>query len=244
VRPEVSGVVCTGGRPRFLRQLLRCWQRQTFAGRELVIVDDDPEPVRGGFPRDPRIRYLRVPPGTSQGMKLNRGMEAARGAIIQKLDDDDWYHPRFVESTVAALRRAAEPALVGMGRFLVLIAGAGALKDPGGGWFAGGTLCFRRELWERCPFRDVRVKADLAFQEECGAARTSIDHAPELYILVRHGHGHAWNRMRETDVTGWFARRPDYARTLAEVVPAPEDRAFYASLRADRATAGAAALHR
>jgi hypothetical protein len=50
--------------------------------------------------------------------------------------------------------------------------------------------------------------------------------------------------MGETDVTGWLARRPDHARTLAEVMPAPEDRAFYASLRAERATTGAAALHR
>jgi len=242
VRPAVSGVVCTGGRPRFLRQLLRCWQRQTFAGRELVIVDDDPQPVRGGFPRDPRIRYLRVPPGTSQGTKLNRGIEAARGAVIQKLDDDDWYHPRFVETTVAALGRAGEGAMVGLSRFLVLIAPTGQLKDSDEGWFAGGTLCFRRELWERCPFRDVRMKADQWFQDECGAAKVGVSR-PELYVLVRHGRN-VWNRMGETDVTGWFARRPDHARTLAEVMPAPEDRAFYASLRAERATAGAAALHR
>jgi glycosyltransferase involved in cell wall biosynthesis len=241
VRPEVSVIMATGGRGAFLAQAVRCWRRQTFTASELVIADHGMDD--GVVPRDPRIRRLQVEPGTTQGEKLNRAAQAARGALLQKMDDDDWYHPRFLEAMVAAVRRAGRPAVAGMGRFLALIAETGALKDSGPGWCAGGTLCFGRALWERAPFRDVAAKTDYWFMKDWGGEPVRVDRR-ELYILVRHGRGHAWTRMGETDVTGWFARRPDHGRTLAEVVPAPEDRAFYASLRAKGAPRGAPALHR
>ena len=242
MRPEASVIVATGGRPRFLEQVIRCWQRQTFSRSELVIADDSEETAERLLPPDPRIRYLRLEPGTSQGQKLNRAMEATRCEVVQKIDDDDWYHPRFLETMVAAVRAAGRPAFAGMGRFLVLIAATGRLKDSGPGWCAGGTICFSREIWERNPFHDVRAKADWYFLREWGREPVRVGRR-ELYILVRHGAGHAWTRMGESDVTGWFARRPDHPRTLAECMPAPEDRAFYASLRASGALRGAPALH-
>ena len=243
MKPEVSVIVGTGDRIPFLRQVIRCWRRQTRRDTELVIADDGEVAAERVVPRDPRIRYLRVEPGTSQGMKLNRLMEAARGRIIQKIDDDDWYHPRFVETMAEAVKRAGEPAFAGMGRFLVLISATGRLKDSGPGWCAGGTICFSREIWERSPFPDVRSKADWWFLQAWGREPVRVDRR-ELYILVRHGAGHVWNRMGDTDVTGWFARQPDHTRTLRQCMPAPEDRAFYASLRATGAAKGAPALHR
>lgn len=232
--------MATGNRQAFLAQAIRCWRRQTLAASELVIADDSDESAEHLIPPDPRIRYLRMEPGTSYGDKLNRAMEATRGAVAQMIDDDDWYHPQFLETMVAAVRGAGRPAVAGMGRFLVLIAATGRLKDSGPGWCAGGTLCFSRRIWERHPFHDAAP--DWHFLREWGGEPVRVDRR-ELYILVRHGAGHVWTRMGETDVTGWFARRPDHSRTLAECVPAPEDRAFYASLRASGAPRGAPALH-
>jgi glycosyltransferase involved in cell wall biosynthesis len=240
VTPEVSCVLATGGRRRFLPQALRCFLSQTFEARELVVVDDGEEPAADLVPADPRIRYLRMEPGQPLGAKLNAGVEAARGVILQKLDDDDWYHPRFLESTVAAVRGARGPAVAAFDSFLVLIAATGALKESGPGWCAGGTLCFPRAVWERTPFRPVPAKVDWWLLRDHGREPVRV-HAPGRYVLVRHGEGHVWTRMGNVDVTGWFARRPDHPRALEQVMPSPADRAFYASLRAAPAPAPAAA---
>ncbi|HEX5725390.1 MAG TPA: glycosyltransferase, partial [Longimicrobiaceae bacterium] len=68
--PEVSCVLATGGRRRFLPQALRCFRAQTFAARELVVVDDGLDPAEDLIPPDPRIRYLRLPAGQPLGTKL------------------------------------------------------------------------------------------------------------------------------------------------------------------------------
>ncbi|HEX5725734.1 MAG TPA: hypothetical protein VFX98_09740, partial [Longimicrobiaceae bacterium] len=106
------------------------------------------------------------------------------------------------------------------------------------------TLCFPRAVWERTPFRPVPAKVDWWLLRDHGREPVRIVDHPERYILVRHGHGHAWTRMGAVDVTGWFARRPDHPRTLADCLASPADRAFYDSLRADGALAGAAASAR
>lgn len=239
--PEVSCVLATGGRRRFLPQALRCFLAQTLAARELVVVDDGAEPAEDLVPADPRIRYLRVEPGEPLGTKLNLGIGAARAPLLQKLDDDDWYHPRFLETTVAAVRAAGREAVVGFDSFLVLIAATGELKESGPGWCAGGTLCFHREVWERTPFRPLAAEVDWGLIQDHGREPVRIAGRSERYVLVRHGHGHAWTRMGTVDVTGWFARQPDHPKPLADVLDDPADLDFYDSLRADGALAGAAA---
>ena len=232
VQPLVSCVLATAGRARFLAQAIKYFQRQTYEPRELLIVDDQGAPAAHVVPDDPRIRYLASDGPTPLGGKLNLAIAAARGSIIQKLDDDDYYHPDFLVATTGALRGPnAAATIAGCASFLVLIAATGHLtfSGSGQGWCAGGTLCFHRELWERRPFRYLPRAEDSWFLNDHAPARARIER-PHLYILVRHGEGHAWTRTGATDVTAYFSRRPALARSWRAYVPR-EDWAFYDSLR-------------
>src|SRR5581483_2994562 len=96
-RPFVSVLLTTRDRPRLLPVALACYRQQTYPNRELIVVDDG-----GRVPADRSAveavggRLLRVAPGAWLGEKLNVGAEAARGALCQKMDDDDWYGPDFL----------------------------------------------------------------------------------------------------------------------------------------------------
>ncbi|MFJ7593178.1 glycosyltransferase family 2 protein [Streptomyces sp. NPDC097617] len=154
--PLVSCILATKDRPHFLARAIDYYLRQTLPDTELVIVDDGSQSCEALVPRAPHITYLRLANETPLGTKLNLGIEASSGRVIQKLDDDDYYHPRFLEVMTSALSSSGRfDVIAGVERLLVLISATGDLVDAGGGWFAGGTYCFLRDTWKQHPFRDV-----------------------------------------------------------------------------------------
>jgi glycosyltransferase involved in cell wall biosynthesis len=232
--PElVSCVMATGNRPEFLRQAVRCFLRQTYRPAELIIVDDGKGAgVDLGAGQD-RVHHIRLERPTPTGAKLNLGIEHARGAILQKLDDDDYYHPDFLK-TAMAHRPARDPrALVAWDCFLVWIAGEKQMRDSGHGWTAGGTFCFPRKLWERVKFRDVQFDEDYWFLRDARPRVVPVC-APEQYLLVRHGRN-TWTAMSDGERADDFLRElPVYPKPFSTLVDRPAQ-AFYRTL--NRATA-------
>ena len=75
----------TRDRCEFALQAIRYFQRQDYAPLELMVVDDGDDALDERLPADPRIRYMRAPPGESIGAKRNRACDAARGELIVAL---------------------------------------------------------------------------------------------------------------------------------------------------------------
>jgi glycosyltransferase involved in cell wall biosynthesis len=242
--PLVSCIMATRNRARFLQQAITYYRQQSLDSSELIIVDDSgdtPQP-RTGFSQTP-IQYISLRESTPIGTKLNIGIERSSGTIIQKLDDDDYYHPTFLRHTSEALiAHSTRNAMVAADTFLVLVLGQPNLFHAGSGWFAGATLAFFREVWERCPFRDVPYREDGGFLEDHAEAARLRLYDPELFIAVRHG-GNSWNRLVPepsvpridaggADVTDFFLQCRHYERTIDEVV-GPEHAEFYRNLSAE-----------
>lgn len=213
-QPFVSWIVATRNRPEFLRRTLDCFAAQGYEPRELVVADGSDEPVDALCAGRDGVRHLRVDPETPLGTCLNLAAAESRGGVLQKIDDDDYYLPRFMTRGVEALRDAPD-AIVAWDCFLVRVPNEEALRFSGHGWAAGGTLTFTRELWERSPFRDTRTHEDHHFIEDSGARVHAIC-APELYVLVRHDANH-WNDLRGTDVNAYFRSLPPTNHTVATI---------------------------
>jgi glycosyltransferase involved in cell wall biosynthesis len=211
-----------------MRQAIRFFLRQTYRNAELVVVDGGERPVEDLCAGLLSVRYVRTAPSKTLGAKLNLGIEHARGSILQKVDDDDFYHPAFLEKAVATLESAGtDDAVVAWDCFLVLLRGERELRFSGHGWAAGGTLCFPRKVWERRGFRDVPAAVDEHFLADCGATLKTVC-APELYVLVRHGRN-TWRTMRSSSVDEYFRSRPGCGRRVPDLVE-PIDVDFYAAL--------------
>ena len=234
--PLISCVMATRNRRHFLSQALRCFLRQTYPNKELIVVDDS---IRSNerLCRDlPNVRYLRLAPPVRTGTKLNIGIEAARGDILHKLDDDDYYHPEFLATSIAHLP-AARPdrTLVARCCFLVLLPGDPVIRHSGDGWTAGGTLCFHRAMWNKIPFREVRSSVDSHFIRDHQPTIVEICR-PEQYLLVRHGEN-TWSQVSTGDVDEYFNEQPPYAKSLEEIVPARDLRFYRALIRTGAARA-------
>jgi glycosyltransferase involved in cell wall biosynthesis len=205
--PLVSVIIATRDRPRLLSIALRCFAAQTHENRELIVVDDgDVAPVDQAAVDAVSGTLVRVKPGTPLGVKLNEGARLARGVFCQKMDDDDWYSPTFVETMVRCaleswtiVRRPTIGVLMG---FLFFDVARWEVRRSTPENAPGATLFFEREVWEDHPFRGVPRDEDVWFymdQTRHGGVCFTVD-APEQFLAVRHGgsqhdRGHTWTRQ-------------------------------------------------
>lgn len=221
--------MATKDRLEFLPQALRCFLAQTYTQSELIVVDDGRRSARHLCADLPRVRYIRLTTPANVGTKLNIGVEAARGELLQKLDDDDYYHPDFLRLAVAHHpRRVARRTVVAWCCFLICLRGDPRLRFSGHGWKPGGSLSFHRELWLRRPFRDIPLSEDSWFLR---------DHQPRIvrvcagdhYMVVRHGRN-TWHEMwGAPSADEYFRQLPACGRTLGTVVT-PDSLPFYQAL--------------
>ena len=192
----MSAILLTRDRPNLLSVALACYRDQTYARRELIVVDDGER-----FPVDQSVldcvggRLIRVPTGTSLGGKLNAGAEAARGVLCQKMDDDDWYAPNFLASMVATLMQSRQkfcaPAFTFMMPFLFFELARWEIRRSVSSNIPGATLMFFRDDWAHRPFRNVRFDEDTWFVKDL--IRDGLQPIParclESFLAIRHGNG-------------------------------------------------------
>lgn len=224
----VSCILPTRDRADFFRQAIRCFLRQSWDNSELIVVDDGVEPVEDLCTGLSRVRYLRLHEPACLGAKLNIGIAQSNGELIQKLDDDDYYHPLFLERAVSEFRRAgSEDVIVAWDCFHVLVAGEDSVTYSGHGWAAGGTLLFHRRNRNGTAFREISLAEDHAFIADHQGALHRVC-APDLYLLVRHRRN-TWTTMDGVSVDDYFRHRRGPRKSLSEVVE-PIDLPFYSSL--------------
>lgn len=114
-KPLVSCIMVTRDRAKLAARAVRCLAAQTWKELELVIIDDGDEdytPILGSLPFP--VTYKRIPPvaGRKLGELRNLGLESARGEMIAQWDDDEWYHPRRIETQVNELLASRAEACV------------------------------------------------------------------------------------------------------------------------------------
>jgi glycosyltransferase involved in cell wall biosynthesis len=228
----VSCIMPTRNRADFVLQSITYFQRQTYANRELIIVDDGTDDLAQRLPADPRIRYLRVTAGMSIGAKRNLACEQAHGVIIAQWDDDDWYAPARLEQQIA-------PLLAGTAAITGLITGTIFDLPRWEFWRCnnalhrrlfcedvhGGTLVYRRDVWARhARYPDCSLAEDAQFLRQAIRRGMRLFRIPgeALFVYLRHAsNSWAFQCGQYIDPSGW-------QRIPAPLLP-PADCAFYAA---------------
>lgn len=228
MQPLVSCVLPTANRRSFLKQTIKYFMRQTYPQKELIIIDDGEDSSGDVVPSHDQITYIRLNQHIALGTKLNLGIERASGTIIQKWDDDDYYHPNFLATNIATLlMHSTEDCVVCHDRFLVFLAATAELKITDPGWCAGSTLCFFQQLWQKAGFRPLECAVDWHFLEDHAPVRCGVSD-PELHMVVRHKR-HTWTKLGSLDVDEYMRRLPNYHRSLEELMEVDDVR-FYQHL--------------
>jgi len=219
----------TSNRRCFVAQSIWYFLRQDYPQSELIIVDDGQDAVADLLPDDPRIRYIYLKERVSLGAKRNIACEMSRGELIAHWDDDDWIAPDRLTIQVQALMSSGAD-ICGLHELLYYRPAVGdawlyrylAHERP---WVAGGTMVYRRAVWDAHRFPDLNVGEDSALVFQLPAHSIHALEDPSFYIaLIHSGNTGAKN----------LADRHWQSYPLAEIyrILAP-DRAYYTDLFAD-----------
>src|SRR5215813_2206261 len=230
--PLVSMVLTTRDRPQFLQVALACFRHQTYPRRELIVIDDGDR-----FPADMNMieelggRLIRMPAGTPLGTKLNRGIEGAHGWLCQKMDDDDWYGCRFLETMVSAFMQSrvkvCRPVIAFLPSFLFFELARWEIRRSISNNVPGATLLFTREDWQQRPFRALYQDEDVWFlldQIREGLSAVPVP-ALEHFLAVRHrgaagDRGHTWTTQADgRTLENYLEERPLYHRRPEDLLP-------------------------
>ena len=185
---HVSCIMPTGDRQHLIRYAIESFFEQTVSDTELIIVDD------GEFPTsildNPRIRYFHVQKMTI-GEKLNFACLHARGSIICRWDDDDWYASTRIARQLDELSKPG-----------IQVTGFHSLHyydmKTGGIWpmqvnhplphAMGTSLCFTKAYWQNNKFQALSRFEDTRFSDRAKSqgVLSSFDGKP--YVVARkHG---------------------------------------------------------
>lgn len=116
--PRASVVLPAYNSERFLAEAMRSILDQTFHDLELIVVDDASSDgtwriIRDFAGQDPRVVPLRNAENLNLARSLNRGIAAARGRYIVRMDHDDVSMPDRIAKQVAFLDANPGVGIVG-----------------------------------------------------------------------------------------------------------------------------------
>jgi len=111
--PKVSVIIPTYRRGHFLGTAIDSVLAQTYNNIEIIVVDDNPEGSSDRAQTASRVapyvekgvRYIQNARNLGGALARNAGIDAARGAYITFLDDDDVYRPEKLAAQVKAMER-------------------------------------------------------------------------------------------------------------------------------------------
>src|SRR3989338_8821533 len=108
--PLVSIGLPTRNRAHLLKEALESLLGQTYRNIEYIVSDNastdgTAELLHDYAARDPRIRYIRQDTDINGMENHEFVLRKAQGEYFMWASDDDWWHPRFVETLVDVLEK-------------------------------------------------------------------------------------------------------------------------------------------
>lgn len=130
--PIVSVVMAAFNEERYIAEAIESVLNQSFTDFEFIIINDGStdrtEEIILSY-TDPRIRYIKNEQNLKLIASLNKGLKAAKGKYIARMDSDDVCFPERLEKQVAFMEAHPEIGISGA-QLLVFGSEEGVMKYP------------------------------------------------------------------------------------------------------------------
>jgi glycosyltransferase involved in cell wall biosynthesis len=261
--PTVSVVMAAYNAEYTIARAILSIQRQTYTNLELIIVDDgsaDGTAARVRAVADDRVRLITNEANLGISRSANRGVEAARGHYIARMDADDVAMSRRLERQVRFLEGHPKVLALGgamrrmdrhgeIGRVVVVPERDAELRllTLWGAPIQNPTAMIRRNVFDEFGLR-YRTECDGAEDYDLWArllAHGEVANLPTVECLYRTWDESISNRKAERIATHHLTIADAYAKRLfGEESPLLEDATWLVRLLVERPTLDAACAWR
>lgn len=155
MKPLVSAILPTRGRPEWAQRALDCFLLQTYSEKELIILDDLLEPSFPNGVMESCVHYvtsgIRNIPG-----KRNECCAFAQGEIIMHIDSDDFSAPGRMDAQVQLLQESEKHVAGFYSMFFYRVpTREWWYYRADAGYALGTSLCYKREWQQAHPFPEA-----------------------------------------------------------------------------------------
>lgn len=175
-----------------------CMKRQTYKNLHWIIVDNSTNEAEDWSPIQtmeglPPVTYLRIPDKKPIGHLRNVCLDEAKKlspGYVAFWDDDDYYVPQRIETSVKALENDPSALIVGCAILPVFLCKENALIETGpygANHSTAATYLFRRYVAETRRFKDTDARAEeTAFTRDWSLRMVMIP-PRDTMLVVGHG---------------------------------------------------------
>lgn len=206
VQPESVSALVSTIRPQQLDHVFATLASQRGVDVELVLLTHgftpDATEIAGLQEKHgvSKLTLLEAPQSLSLGACLNLCVASAKGAVLTKMDDDDYYGPDYLRDQLNALRYSGADVVGKLAHFMYIASRNAAVYRFGhmehrfSHMVMGPTIMAKRAVFERHPFEEKNRGEDTAFLTAVTEAGGKIYSADRYnYYQLRGGAGHTWN---------------------------------------------------
>ncbi|MFI2565644.1 glycosyltransferase [Paenarthrobacter sp. NPDC018779] len=205
VQPESVSALVSTIRPHQLEHVFRTVGSQQGVDVELVLLTHG---FKASWWKIWRLRrkygvrkvtLLHEPRTVSLGSCLNLCVAAATGAVLTKMDDDDYYGPNYLRDQVNALMYSGADVVGKLAHFMYIESRNAALlrfnhmEHRFSHMVIGATIMARKSVFEQYPFEELGRGEDTAFMRAVSDAGGKIYASDRYnYYVHRSATGHTW----------------------------------------------------
>jgi glycosyltransferase involved in cell wall biosynthesis len=196
--PLVSCIMPTFKRHKYMLRAIKYFESQTYANKELIIIDDSPGIVDvkySNIPKHNNIMYIKLPSKRSIGYKRNLALRHAKGTIFMFWDDDDYYSKTRIAHQIKPIVNNLCDITVfnsivyydsSINKCFKTSAADHKLIWHEG--FMGGSLTCRSSLLDKVSFKNKSIAEDRDFMIDAKKHGAIIKGIPNKmhYIYTRH----------------------------------------------------------
>ena len=171
--PSVTAVCLTADRQDFTDRAVRCFLRQTYPNKHLLIYDNGKVPYKMERVATSQITLVRVEPrGSSIGELRNEANALVKSDVIMHWDSDDISEPERMSVHVRELQ-ASGNNVIGSYRMLFWnsVKSEAWMYANDAVFSLGTSLCYSRWVWEHTPFEHRGRGEDLTWGRKVGVSK-------------------------------------------------------------------------
>lgn len=222
-------IITSTNRPQFFNNILTNYKAQLYPVKELIIILNKDSMKLAEYRKMNQnyknVTVYQIAEKESLGRCLNYAVSKTKYPFITKFDDDDFYSPFYITGQMKALHRS-NADVVGKRAYLAYLEARKVLvlrfpkqQNKFVRFIAGGTILFKRRVFDRVRFPHVSLGEDVSFLNRCRAKGYRI-YAPNPYNYVqirrKNKESHTWKSSDNSLLKGGhIVAKTDQFRKMA-----------------------------